>query len=215
MYRAILFDLDGTLTDSGEGITKSVQYAIEKIGMPSPALEELRPFVGPPLMEQFMAFCHITEEEARKAIDYYRERYSLVGIYENQPYEGILETLRKLKKQGYLLGVASSKPEYYVKKILEYFSMDAYFEAVVGSELNGQRTRKSEVIEEALRRLGYEKRRREVVLVGDREFDVLGARAMGIDCVAVTYGYGSREELERVAPSAIVSDVRELFDFFA
>ncbi len=215
MYRVILFDLDGTLTDSGEGIMKSVQYAIEKLGMETPSLEELRCFVGPPLMEQFMTFCHIPEEQGRKAVEYYRERYSIVGLYENVPYEGIQTTLAKLKAQGYVLGVASSKPEYFVEKILKHFSMDQYFDAVVGSELSGQRTRKSEVVEEALRRLGCDQKREEVILVGDRKYDVLGARDMGIDCIAVSYGYGSWEELNEVRPAVIVSSVKELEDFFA
>ena len=214
MYRVILFDLDGTLTDSGEGITKSVQYAIEKLGMGEYPLEELRSFVGPPLMEQFMNFFHISQERAKEAVGYYRERYSLVGLYENRPYDGISKLLKELKEQGYLLGVASSKPEYFVDKILQHFSLDSYFDAVVGSELSGQRTSKSEVVEEALRRLGVSDRRQEVVLVGDRKFDVLGARAMGIDCVAVSYGYGDMQELMEVNLVYISKSVEELADFF-
>ena len=214
MYRVILFDLDGTLTDSGEGITKSVQYAIEKLGMGEYPLEELRSFVGPPLMEQFMSFCDISQERAREAVQYYRERYSLVGLYENRPYDGIQKLLKELKEQGYLLGVASSKPEYFVDKILKYFSLDPYFDAVVGSELSGQRTSKAEVVEEALRRLGVSDRRQEVVLVGDRKYDVLGARAMGIDCVAVSYGYGDMQELLEARPVRIAETVEELADFF-
>ena len=214
MYRVILFDLDGTLTDSGEGITKSVQYAIEKLGMGEYPLEELRSFVGPPLMEQFMNFFHISQERAKEAVGYYRERYSLVGLYENRPYDGISKLLKELKEQGYLLGVASSKPEYFVDKILQHFSLDSYFDEVVGSELSGQRTSKSEVVEEALRRLGVSDRRQEVVLVGDRKFDVLGARAMGIDCVAVSYGYGDMQELMEVNPVYISKSVEELADFF-
>ena len=214
MYRVILFDLDGTLTDSGEGITKSVQYAIEKLGMGEYPLEELRSFVGPPLMEQFMNFCHISQECAKEAVGYYRERYSLVGLYENRLYDGIQQLLKELKEQGYLLGVASSKPEYFVDKILQYFSLDSYFDAVVGSELSGQRTSKSEVVEEALGRLGVSDRRQEVVLVGDRKYDVLGARAMGIDCVAVSYGYGDMQELMEVNPVYIAKSVEELADFF-
>lgn len=215
MYRVILFDLDGTLTDSGEGITKSVQYAIGKLGLPEPPLEDLRCFVGPPLMEQFMEFCQIDEEQARRAVGFYRERYNLVGLYENVPYAGIIEVLGALKKRGYRLGVASSKPEFYVEKILKHFSMYDCFEAVVGSELSGARTRKAEVIEEALRRLGCERSREEVILVGDRKFDVYGARAMGIDCLAVSYGYGSLAELNEAGPVAIIPNTEGLTDFFA
>lgn len=214
MYRVILFDLDGTLMDSGEGITKSVQYAIEKLGMGEYPLEELRSFVGPPLMEQFMSFCDISQERAKKAVAFYRERYSLVGLYENRPYEGIQKLLKNLKEQGYLLGVASSKPEYFVDKILEYFSLDQYFDAVVGSELSGYRTGKAEVVNEALERLGVSDRRQEVVLVGDRKYDVLGARAVGIDCIAVSYGYGDMQELLEAHPVNIARSVEELADFF-
>lgn len=215
MYRVILFDLDGTLTDSAEGITKSVQFAIGKMGRQEPPLEELNQFLGPPLKEEFMKYCNISEPEARKAVEYYRERYNLVGIFENHPYDGVLEMLQSLKEQGYILGVASSKPEYYVEKILKHFGMYQYFAVVTGSEMNGSRTKKADVIEEALRRIGYENRRKEVVMVGDREYDVLGARAMGLDCIAVSYGYGSWEELNAVSPAAVAAAPAELLDFFS
>lgn len=215
MYRVILFDLDGTLTDSAEGITKSVQFAIGKMGRTEPPLEDLNQFLGPPLKEEFMKYCNISEPDARKAVEYYRERYNLVGIYENRPYDGVLEMLQSLKAQGYILGVASSKPEYYVEKILQHFGLYQYFEVVTGSEMNGSRTKKADVIEEALRRIGYENRRNEVVMVGDREYDVLGARAMGLDCIAVSYGYGSWDELNAVSPAAVAAAPEELLDFFS
>lgn len=215
MYKAILFDLDGTLTESGEGITKSVQYALEKMGKPEEDLDKLMVFVGPPLLEQFMKYASLTEEEARQAVVYYRERYATIGIFENQPYPGVVEMLAQLKAKGYRLGVSSSKPEHFVLQVLEHFNMKEYFEVIVGSEMNGKRTVKSEVIEETLRRLGMENHRDQVLMVGDKEHDVFGAREAGLTCVAVSYGYGSMEELTNAAPFKIVNSADELLDFFA
>lgn len=214
MYKAIFFDLDGTLTESGEGITKSVQYALEKIGKPEEDLEKLKVFVGPPLMEQFMKYAGVDEATGRKAVEFYRERYEVKGIYENHPYESVEEMLQELKRKGYILAVASSKPEYYVTQILDYFKLSSYFDVVVGSEMNGARTSKSEVIEEALKRINMSDKRNEVLMVGDKEHDVLGARAAGLDCVAVVYGYGTQEELTEANPLKIVDSVDELLHFF-
>lgn len=214
MYKAVLFDLDGTLTESGEGITKSVQYALEKLGRPEPDVDKLRVFIGPPLMEQFMSYAGLDEETARRAVSLYRERYSVTGLYENRPYPGIEEVLDQLRKKGYLLAVASSKPERYVLQILEYFHLAEYFHEIVGSEMGGSRTQKSEVIEETLRRLHMEHRREEVLMVGDREHDVFGAREAGLECVAVSYGYGSMEELRQAQPLKIVDSPEELLHFF-
>lgn len=214
MYKAILFDLDGTLTESGEGITKSVQYALEKLGRPEEDLEKLKVFVGPPLMEQFMKYAGFDQETARRAVEYYRERYSDVGIYENRLYPGVENMLRTLKGKGYRLAVASSKPEYFVKQILEYFHLTDCFEEIVGSEMNGSRTSKSEVIEETLSRLGMSGNRGEAVMVGDREHDVMGAKTCGLDCVAVSYGYGSMDELNAAQPLKIENSTEEVVDFF-
>ena len=203
MYKAILFDLDGTLTESGEGITKCVQYALEKLGRPESDLEKLKVFIGPPLMEQFMKYADLDEATARKAVEYYRERYSTTGIFENRPYPGVEKMLQELRRKKYLLAVASSKPEYYVKQILDYFNLKEYFDEIVGSEMNGARTNKTEVIEETLKRLG------------DKEHDVLGARKAGLDCVAVSYGYGTEEELAASQPLQIVASAEEILDFFA
>lgn len=214
MYKAILFDLDGTLTESGEGITKSVQYALDKIGKPEENLENLKVFVGPPLLEQFMKYAKIDEETARQAVAYYRERYADVGIYENQVYPGVENMLKTLKNRGYRLAVASSKPEYFVTKVLECFQLTGYFDEIVGSEMNGARTSKAEVIGETLRRMNLSANRREVVMVGDREHDVLGARACGLDCVAVSYGYGTEEELREAGALKITDSADGLLDFF-
>lgn len=214
MYKAVLFDLDGTLTESGEGITKSVQYALEKLGRPEPDLGKLKVFVGPPLLEQFMKYADLDEETARLAVVYYRERYSTVGIYENQVYQGIKEMLQTLSDKGYILAVASSKPEYFVQKVLDYFDLTGFFKVIVGSEMNGGRTKKADVIREALKRLGLEDHKEQAIMVGDKEHDVFGAKQAGIPCVAVSYGYGTMEELVHAEPLQIVNSPEQLLDFF-
>jgi phosphoglycolate phosphatase len=214
MYKAILFDLDGTLTESGEGIIRCVQYALEKIGHPEPDAQKLRVFVGPPLMEQFMKYAEVDEETARQAVVFYRERYSTIGIFENRVYKGVREMLEGLQRKGYQLAVASSKPEYYVRQILEHFELLDYFREVVGSEMDGTRTSKTDVIEEALRRMKFSDHREQVVMVGDKEHDVLGARQSGLECIAVSYGYGTMEELTQADPLKIVNTPLEVLDFF-
>ncbi|MFV0527717.1 MAG: HAD hydrolase-like protein [Lachnospiraceae bacterium] len=210
LYKAVLFDLDGTLTASAEGITKSVQYALMKMGVPAPDLHALEEFVGPPLREQFMKFAGFTSEEAEQAIHYYRERYSAEGYLENQPYPGCIAMLAELKRKGIRLAVASSKPTFYVEKIIKHYKMDLYFDAVVGSELDGTRSKKEEVIEEALARIGFLEARSQVLMVGDRKFDIEGARACGIDSLAVRYGYGTAEELQRAKPDHTVGSTEEI-----
>ena len=184
MYKAIFFDLDGTLTESGEGITKSVQYALEKLGVSAPELEPLKVFVGPPLLEQFMKYAGFDKETAQKGIEYYRERYSEKGMYENTVYPG------------------------------DHFNLSRYFEVIAGTDLNGPKVTKSQVIEEALERMSLSDHRDQVIMVGDREHDIFGARRCGIQCVAVSYGYGSREELEKAQPLQIVASADELLNFF-
>ena len=197
MYKVILFDLDGTLTESGEGITKSVQYALERIGKPEPDLEKLKVFIGPPLMEMFMQYAQIDEATAKQAVEIYRERYSVTGIFENAVYPGIENMLAQLEKKGYILAVASSKPEVYVRQILDHFGLTRYFTEIGGSELNGRRTNKTEVIEDVLKRLNMDKHRDQVIMVGDKEHDVYGARKAGLECIAVSFGYGTEEELKQ------------------
>ena len=215
MYKVILFDLDGTLTESGEGITKSVQYALEKLGVSAPDLEPLKVFVGPPLLEQFMKYAGFDKETAQKGIEYYRERYSEKGMYENTVYPGVENTLAELKRRGYILAVASSKPEVYVRQILDHFGLTRYFTEIGGSELNGRRTNKTEVIEDVLKRLNMDKHRDQVIMVGDKEHDVYGARKAGLECIAVSFGYGTEEELKQAKPLKIVDSAEGIVDFFA
>lgn len=210
MSQVILFDLDGTLTDPFEGITKSVQYALSKMGVVEENLDNLKKYIGPPLKDSFMEFAGMTEDEAVQAIAYYRERFRDTGIFENKLYPKVPDLLELLQINDKIMGVASSKPEVFVKQILEHFEIASYFRVVVGSELDGTRNKKSEVIEEALNRLGMQTQRDKVIMVGDREHDVYGAISCGIQCVGAAYGYGSQEELEQVGAVYIAETVEDL-----
>jgi len=211
MYDVILFDLDGTLTDPKVGITLSVQYALEKMGIYEEDADKLTPFIGPPLLSAFKEFYHMNDEEATLAISYYRERFSKVGLYENEVYLGIRELLVELKKQGKKLIVATSKPTVFSVKILEHFDLLHFFTTVIGSNLDGTRTEKGDVIEFALHDQNLKERER-IIMVGDRKHDVIGAKKNGIDVIAVKYGYGSQEELVTAEPNHMVSSVGELFN---
>lgn len=210
MSQLILFDLDGTLTESGKGITRSVQYALDKMGITVEDPETLRCFVGPPLKEQFMNYAGFTDEQAEQAVTFYRERYTTQGIFENELYPKIPELLEVLRINDKVLAVASSKPEEYVRQILEHFHIDHYFQEIVGSELDGRRTKKADVIEEVLERLQMKNQRDKILMVGDKEHDVFGATSCGIRCVGVTYGYGTREELEKAGAVYIAESVEDL-----
>lgn len=215
MKKYVLFDLDGTLTDPKLGITTCVQYALEAFGIQEPDLDKLEPFIGPPLTDSFMEFYGMDLETAKKAVEKYRERFSTVGLYENEVYPGIPHLLAALKVKGVKLAIASSKPTVFVKKILDHFGLTGYFDAIVGSELDGTRVEKKEVVEEALRQLfgGRTVQKEQVYMVGDRKFDVEGAREQGVESVAVAYGYGSLEELMEAHADYIVCSVPELEEF--
>lgn len=208
-YKYALFDLDGTLTDPGEGITRSVQYALAKFGINVENGQELFCFIGPPLHESFEVYYGFSRPHAMKAVDYYREYYAVKGIFENLVYDGIRETLADLQAAGIKICLATSKPEYYAKQILEHFNLDGYFTAVAGSNMDGTRTKKAEVVERALTLLGNPDVR-ECVMIGDREHDVLGGKAHGLDTLGVLFGYGSREELERAGATYIAAKPAEI-----
>ncbi|MBD5530891.1 MAG: HAD family hydrolase [Lachnospiraceae bacterium] len=195
MISKLLFDLDGTLTDPKEGICRSVQYALHAFGIEEPDIDKLEPFIGPPLMDSFMEFYGMSKERAAEAIDKYRERFSVTGWSENIVYEGVPHMLKSLRDAGYVLAVASSKPTVFVERILAHFGLRDAFSVVVGSELDGRRTSKDEVIGEALRQLFSEQGDEDLLMIGDRKFDVEGAHALGIRCVGVTYGYAQPGEL--------------------
>lgn len=215
MKQYLLFDLDGTLTDPKLGICTCVQYALKDFGIEEPDLDKLEPFIGPPLKESFMEFYGMSGEQAEAAVAKYRERFQDVGLFENEVYAGIPEMLRDLSECGLTLAVASSKPTVFVKRILEHFGIAKYFKVVVGSELDGTRVNKDEVVREALHQLFGDKpvERDKVYMIGDRRFDVEGARALKIESVGVSYGYGSIEELKAAKADYIVRSVEELRKF--
>ena len=216
----ILFDLDGTITDSSEGITKSVQHALKKLGIEENDQAMLRRFIGPPLDESFEKFYGFDKETALKAVDYYRERYSDKGIYENVLFAGVADMLSGLKEDGYIVALATCKPEIYVPRILKYFDVEKYFDVAVGSELEGgQRRHKNQVIDEVFVRLAaagladadnLEKTKSESIMIGDRKDDILGAKASGIDSMGVRYGFAEEQELEIAGADYIVETVEDI-----
>ena len=209
MYQYILFDLDGTLTDSREGITKSVQYALDKMGIHEPDLKPLERFIGPPLYDEFRRSYGFDDAEAKQAIDFYRERFGVVGWKENLLYDGIPELLKALTEAGKTLSTASSKPAFFIDKIVKYFDIEQFFTVVAGATLDGSIGTKTQVVQQALKRLNVQDRS-QAVLIGDRLHDAEGARACGIDCIGVTFGFGSREELESAGANHVVDRVDEL-----
>lgn len=214
MYRYLFFDLDGTLTNPKEGITKCVQYALHHYGIEEPDLDKLEPFIGPPLIGSFMEFYNMTEEQARGAVVKYRERFRTVGIFENFVYEGIPQMLEELQKQGKKLVIASSKPEKFVLQILEKFQLRSCFCEVVGATMNETRTAKAEVIQEALTRLHLtDADKPEILMIGDRKHDVEGAAACGIDCLGTTIGFAAPGELEAAGAAYVVNTVEEMREF--
>ncbi len=208
-YQYILFDLDGTLTDPGVGITRSVQYALEKFNMKVSDLTSLYCFIGPPLIDSFMTFYQLSKEDATLAINYYREYFSVKGMFENEVYDQIVDMLAELKRRDMKVILATSKPEFFAKQILDYFHLTPYFDFVAGSTMDETRNKKADVIQYALDTCQITQKEK-VLMVGDREHDVIGAKTCGIDCVGVLYGYGNREELEAAGATYIVPSVAKL-----
>lgn len=211
VYKICLFDLDGTITDSAPGIVNSVIYALKKFGIEETDREKLLQFIGPPLTKSFHRFYGFTEEESWKAVEYYREYYAEKGIFECTVYEGLEDALKKIKESGRKILVATSKPEVYAKRIIEHFGLTKYFDYIAGMELDGGRGKKAQVIEYALETCKI-KNRDEVLMIGDREHDVFGAESLGIDCVGVLYGFGSREELEKAGAKYVISRPEDLIN---
>lgn len=215
MFQYCLFDLDGTLTDPREGITKSVQHALKAFGIYEPDLKKLEPFIGPPLKDSFMELYGLSETQAVKAIEIYRERFAPTGVLENQIYPGIAELLGRLQEKGVRLAVASSKPTCFVHQILKHFDIEQYFEVIVGSELDGTRTAKEEVVEEALKQLAVwnlpkEEKKKKCAMIGDRKFDIQGAKAYGLTGIGVGFGFAKEGELLLEGADYIVDTVEEL-----
>ena len=206
MGKTILFDLDGTITDSGEGIINCVIYALERFGLPIPERDSLRYFVGPPLHESFIKQ-GVPAERAEEAVAVYRERYVPTGMFENSPYPGIRQVLKTLKSKGHTLYVASSKPEWMCIEILKHFNLDQYFEQICGATMDTSRTNKEAVIAYLIEQNG---KTDNMIMVGDTKFDVIGAKFHGIPCVGVSWGYGTVEEMEDAGASSVVYSMDDL-----
>ena len=206
MTKTIIFDLDGTLTDSGEGILNCAELALKHFGLPIPSRETLRVFVGPPLHETFLKF-GIPEQDVDEAVAVFRSRYTTVGKFENTPYPGVHNMLRSLKEKGYTLLIATSKPENMAIEILNKFELAQYFDRICGATLDRSRISKEDVIEYLLKHSGAASH---MVMVGDTDFDVLGAASHGIPTVGVSWGYGSVADMRKAGAVAIANTMDEL-----
>ncbi len=206
MAKAILFDLDGTLTDSGEGIMNCAELALRHFGLPVPDRQTLREFVGPPLDATFIRF-GVPEDKTDEAIQVYRSRYLTVGLFENFPYPGIEDALKTLKAQGHRLFVATSKPEGLSIQILEHFGLAQYFEKICGATVDGTRSSKADVIDYLLKQTGD---LCHTLMVGDTTYDVIGAAKHGIETIGVSWGYGNVLDIEKAGAKAIAYTMDEL-----
>jgi len=208
-FTSLFFDLDGTLTDPAEGIFHCVRYALSKFGVAAGEDRVLTAYIGPPLEDSFIGVHHLSEADAKMAIQYYRERYEAQGMFENRPYEGMPRLLTDLKEAGYRLFVMTLKPEVFARKILAHFGMDNCFDEIYGCELERSRIRKEEILRRALSEQGLE----DVslcLMIGDREQDVQAAKALGMACAGVLYGYGSLDELTAAGADFLVPDIPAL-----
>ncbi|UUV17834.1 HAD family hydrolase [Fusobacteria bacterium ZRK30] len=209
-YKYILFDLDGTLTDPGVGITKAVQYALKKNNIVEESLDILEKFIGPPLKDSFVEFYSFDEKMVSDSIQYFREYFRKNGIFENEVYSGILDLLGELKNRDCKIAVATSKPTVFANSVLKHFGMREYFDLVVGSNLDGTLGNKAEIINCVIENLKI-KNLKETIMIGDRKYDVIGAEKNNIDSIGVLYGYGSLEELEAASPTYIVDSINQLY----
>lgn len=212
-YKHILFDLDGTLTDPAEGITKCIAYALEARGIHTPDLNNLKPLIGPPLKDTFMHTYGFEEKEALVCVDKYRERFATQGLYENLLFDGIPELLEGLKSKDYKIYLATSKPEIFARKILQHFAIDRYFDFAGGSALDDSRPTKTSVIQYVLDHAQLVDPQH-CVMIGDRKHDLIGARETHMDAIGVLYGYGSEEELVKEKPTYLLHSVKDLIQFF-
>lgn len=206
-YNTIIFDFDGTVAETGRGVTNCVSYALEKLGRPVPGMDVLKKFVGPPLYESFRNFCGLGHEEAEQAVAFYRERYTVVGLFECDLYPGFEALVRELNARGAYVAVASGKPEMFLRRIIDHFGMTDCFRAVAGPDPSSHSSdKRGQVLSVLPEGCAPE----DACMVGDRCFDVDAGRALGMHTIAVEYGYGSREEFIRSGADEIAATVEEL-----
>ncbi len=209
-YTHLFFDLDGTLVDSGEGIIKGIEYSLKKFGITVEDNSVLRAFIGPPLVDSFKQHYGFDTEKAVLAIKYYREYYNEIGIRQAYVYNGLVDTLQALKDKGYVLAVATSKPEVLANRVLEYFGLAKYFDTISGASLNERLSHKDVILDYALKKYGVD--RAKCLMIGDRKFDVLGAKANSINCLGVLYGYGDLAEMQKAGATYIVKTPAEILE---
>lgn len=214
MYKYILFDLDGTLTDPGLGITNSVMYALKKFNIDVEERASLYKFIGPPLMDSFKMFYGFSEEDSELGVKYYREYFKERGLYENEVYDGIEELLKALKDQNKSLIIATSKPEEFAVEIVKHFHLDQYFDFVAGATMDSSRSKKADVIEYAIKNCNISDLS-SAIMIGDREHDILGAKQVGLDSIGVLFGYGNYAELEAAGATHIVEKPADILQIVA
>jgi len=212
MYEYILFDLDGTLTDPGLGITNSVAYALKRWNIEVEDRKSLYKFIGPPLQDSFAQYYGFSAQDALRAVDVYREYFREKGLYENEVYPGVESMLKALKEQGKTLILATSKPEEFAIKILRHFGLDGYFTVMAGATMDSSRSKKGDVIAYALKEAGVSDKSK-AVMIGDREHDIIGAKQNGLDSIGVLFGYGDRDELEKAGATYIAPTVEEILTY--
>ena len=212
MYKYLLFDLDGTLTDPGLGITNSVMYALKKFDIHVEDRTELYKFIGPPLRDSFETFYGFSSEKSELAVRYYREYYKEHGLYENEVYDGIPELLIQLKEQGKSLIVATSKPEAFSTTILKHFKLYDYFDFVAGATMDETRNKKADIIKYAMESCNISEKS-SAIMIGDREHDIIGAKENGLDSIGVLFGYGSLDELQKAGATYIAEKPEDILRY--
>ncbi|MBR2190904.1 MAG: HAD hydrolase-like protein [Eubacterium sp.] len=210
-YNYIIFDLDGTLSDSKEGITKSVQYALKKVGIIEENLEDLEHFVGPPMLESYINNYGMSKDKALETLGYYRERYVPIGLYETKAYPGVKEILEAVKQSGAKIGMATSKPEGMAIEVAKYLEIIDYFDNICGADLHGPVQTKSDVLNKLFDTTDFVKE--QSVLVGDTKYDMEGANKVGIDSVGVSWGTGTEEEMKEYGAKEVFDDYKSLIDY--
>jgi len=211
MYRYALFDLDGTLTDPSLGITNSIMHALDKMGRDIPSRESLYRFIGPPLVPAFQEFLGMTADEAEQAVVFYREYFSVTGLFENTPYDGITEMLTALKERGIVLAVATSKPEKFAARIIDHFGWSEHFTLVCGATMDSSRSKKGDVIAYTLKQLGItDADKSSVLMIGDRHHDIDGADENGLAAAGILWGFGNEAELKTAGADVLAHNPAEL-----